>query len=96
VIAQPLTGIWLILLGGYSWTDRWLIVTFVIYVIAGLCWLPVVWIQIRLKQMISDCLTSGEALPTRYHRMFRIWFILGWPAFIGLVLVFFLMVMKPA
>jgi uncharacterized membrane protein len=96
VIAQPLTGIGLILLGGYSWTDRWLMLTFVIYIIAGLCWLPVVWIQIQLKQMISGCLASGEALPERYHRLFRIWFILGWPAFIGLVIVFFLMVVKPA
>lgn len=95
VILQPLTGIALIHMVGYDWHDLWLMMTYIIYILAGLCWLPVVWIQIQLKNMVSDSLEHGTALPARYHKLFRLWFILGWPAFIGLVVVFFLMVMKP-
>ena len=46
-------------------------------------------------KMLAESLATGSSLPERYHRLFRIWFILGWPAFIGLVVVFFLMVVKP-
>jgi uncharacterized membrane protein len=58
--------------------------------------LPVVGIQIRLRQIVAACLASGDPLPARYYRLSRIWFILGWPAFVGLVAVFFLMVLKPS
>ena len=95
VIVQPLTGIWLVWQGGYDWMDLWLVITYAIYIIAGLCWLPVVWIQIQLKNMLTIAEESGADLTPRYHRLFKIWFILGWPAFIGLVIVFFLMVFKP-
>ncbi len=95
VILQPVTGLLLIRQVGYDWTDLWLIITYVIYIIAGACWLPVVWIQIELKKMLIRCAKDGTKLPTRYHTLFKIWFIFGWPAFIGLVIVFFLMVMKP-
>lgn len=96
VVIQPLTGVWLIQLGGYSWADRWLIGTYALYILAGVCWLPVVWIQIRLRRMVTMSLSLSEALPARYHRLFRVWMVLGWPAFGALVIVFFLMVMKPA
>lgn len=66
-----------------------------IYIIAGACWLPVVWIQIQLKKMIAKSLKTGADLPERYRGLFKIWFILGWPAFVGLVMVFFLMVARP-
>lgn len=95
VIIQPLSGVALIHMAGYDWTDFWLMATYVIYIIAGLCWLPVVWMQIQLKKMVAEALESGEPLPARYHRLFKIWFLLGWPAFVGLVAVFYLMVAKP-
>lgn len=95
VIVQPATGFWLIYAGGYDWSDSWLFWTFVIYGIAGLCWLPVVWIQIQLKQMVAESVQNQMALPQRYYHLFKIWFVLGWPAFTGLVVVFFLMVVKP-
>jgi uncharacterized membrane protein len=95
-VIQPATGAWLIWNAGFPWTDDWLLVTYVLYMIAALCWLPVVWIQIRLKQIVAACLFSQDPLPPVYHRLFRLWFLLGWPAFIGLVTVFFLMVQKPA
>jgi len=95
VIVQPLTGFWLVWQSGYDWMSMWLFATYVIYIIAGLCWLPVVWIQIQLKKMVIHSMGSGAELPARYNKLFKLWFLLGWPAFIGLVAVFFLMVIKP-
>lgn len=95
VIIQPLTGFWLILEGGYNWTDTWLVITYILYAVAGACWIPVVCIQIHLKNMLAHSLQTGVALPARYHSLFRAWFLLGWPAFVGLVVIFFLMVFKP-
>jgi uncharacterized membrane protein len=95
-IIQPSTGVWLIWGGGFDGTELWLSLTYILYGLAALCWLPVVWIQIRLKQIVATCLSSGEPLPQHYHRLFGIWFLLGWPAFIGLVVIFCLMVVKPS
>lgn len=95
-VVQPATGVWLIWNGGFDGTESWLLVTYGLYVVAALCWLPVVWIQIRLKHIVAACLASDEPLPPNYHRRFRIWFCLGWPAFAALVAIFFLMVLKPA
>lgn len=95
VILQPLTGAWLVWQGGYGWTDLWLSATYFIYIGVGLCWLPVVWIQIRLKHMTVRSAETSEPLPAEYFRLFKIWFLLGLPAFAGLVIVFFLMVSKP-
>lgn len=95
VIIQPATGFWLVWQGGYSGMDLWLTMTYVTYIIAGLCWLPVVWIQIQLKNMAAQAVASHTDLPPRYFKLFKIWFLLGGPAFTGLVIVFFLMVMKP-
>ncbi len=95
-ILQPLTGFWLIDAAGYEWTELWLLITYSIYVVAGACWLPVVWIQTQLKKMLIRATVNGTPLPEKYHELFRIWFLLGWPAFIGLIVVFFLMVSKPA
>jgi uncharacterized membrane protein len=95
-VLQPATGAWLIWHGGLQWTDGWLVATYVLYAVAAVCWLPVVGIQIRLRQIVAACLASGDPLPARYYRLSRIWFILGWPAFVGLVAVFFLMVLKPS
>lgn len=96
VIIQPFSGIALIHLAGYNWTDFWLSATYVIYIFSAICWLPVVWTQIQLKIMLAHALETNTELPRRYHKLFRIWFLLGWPAFLGLVIVFYLMVAKPA
>ena len=96
VLIQPLTGLWLIQHGGFSWQDPWLLWTYGLYILAGLCWLPVVWIQIQLKKMLMIALTTQTTLPASYARLFKIWFILGWPAFGALIVIFYLMVAKPA
>jgi len=95
IIIQPVTGIWLVTNSGYHLDETWLKVTYALYVIAGLCWIPVVWIQIKLRDMLRISVASGKALPRRYDKLFRTWFLLGLPAFGGLIVVFFLMVLKP-
>lgn len=95
VIVQPLSGAALVHMGGHGWTDLWLVLTYALYAVAGLCWLPVVWIQIRLGRIAAACAENGTELPADYHRLFKIWFVLGWPAFMGLVAIFYLMVAKP-
>ncbi|MCA1748762.1 MAG: DUF2269 domain-containing protein [Sphingomonadales bacterium] len=95
VVLQPLTGIGLILLAGHDWTNFWLVASYALYLIVGLCWVPVVFIQITLRDLAARR-AAGEAIDeARYDRLYRWWFALGWPAFIGLVAVFYLMVFKP-
>jgi uncharacterized membrane protein len=96
VLIQPISGVWLIMHGGFDWSALWLMWTYGLYILAGIFWIPVVFIQIHLKKILQASVESGSPLPAHYHRLFRIWFLLGWPAFIGLVIVFFLMVMKPS
>jgi uncharacterized membrane protein len=95
VIVQPVTGL---LLAWDRWplTSGWLMLTMVLYVFIGACWLPVVWLQIEMKKIADKCVAEGTPLPPLYHRYFRWWFILGWPAFIALIGVVWLMVFKPA
>ncbi len=95
VILQPLSGFWLILHGGFTWDDRWLVLTYGLYILAGLCWLPVVAIQLRMKSMLETQAGGGAFDAAAYRRLFRWWFALGWPAFGGLVVVFWLMVTRP-
>jgi len=95
VIIQPVTGVWLVWKTGYDWTGFWLSASYVLYAIAAVCWVPVVCFQIRLKRLIKESIESRAALPEQYSRLFRLWFLLGWPAFISLVAIFYLMVAKP-
>lgn len=94
-VIQPVSGIALIYIVGFDWSSLWLVVTYVIYVIAALCWLPVVWIQVQLKNMCKYAAENGTELPERYYTLFKLWFLLGWPAFLGFIVIFYLMVAKP-
>ncbi|MBD3788504.1 MAG: DUF2269 domain-containing protein [Sphingomonadales bacterium] len=94
-IAQLATGLWLIWLNGYALTEPWLIATYALYAVAFLAWAPVVALQIRIRDMAGVALAAGEALPDRALRLYRLWFALGWPAFLGLAAIFWLMVAKP-
>jgi uncharacterized membrane protein len=95
VIAQPVTGSLLAWAMGYSMGESWIITTLVLYVLVGLCWLPVVAIQIELRNLARAAMAQEEELTDRYHRLFRVWFALGWPAFIGVIAIFALMIWKP-
>ncbi len=94
-IWQPISGVLLLRELGIPLTEPWVILVFALYVLAGLCWLPVVWLQIVMRDMATAALAEGRALPARYHRMDRVWFWLGWPAFLSLMLAVWLMVAKP-
>ena len=96
VVIQPLTGAWLILTTGFNPTDKWLALTYAFYLLAGLCWLPVVVIQIRMKRMLEQKAGGAPFDETSFGRLRRIWFALGWPAFGGLLIIFYLMIAKPA
>jgi len=96
VIVQPATGLWLAHLAGFPLTSRWLAGSILLYLLAGACWLPVVWMQVRMREMAREAVARGEPLPPRYFRYLRIWVQLGIPAFLALVVVFWLMVAKPA
>ena len=94
VIFQPLSGAWLVYAAGYPWTG-WVGFSLALYVIAGACWLPVVWLQLRMRDLAADAHGRGQSLPACYWRYARIWFWLGVPAFIAVMAIFFLMVLKP-
>ena len=95
-IVQPLTGFWLLQLSGMPWSSGWILWSLALYCVAGACWLPVVWIQIRMAAMAERAAAAGEPLPARFWRYHRLWTALGWPAFIAFIAIFFLMVVKPA
>lgn len=96
VIVQPLTGLGMIYRVHFSLSDFWLASSLILYVLIGACWLPVVWLQIKMRIMAEQAAATNTALPALYHRYFRIWFWLGWPAFIGVIVIFQLMVFKPS
>jgi uncharacterized membrane protein len=92
---QPLTGLWLIYLAGFSLKAVWLYASIAGYLIAAFCWFPVVYLQIKMRDCAFQALEKKTALPLQYYRYYKIWFYLGWPAFISLIIVFYLMVNKP-
>ena len=94
-IIQPLTGLTLVHLAGYGWFEPWLLLTYAAYVLAFACWLPVVGLQIRIRALAGMALANGTPLPQQARHYYRLWFTLGWPAFIALMGVFWLMVAKP-
>ena len=94
-LLQPITGFWLVFLAGYSFTALWVWGAIVGYLIAAVCWFVVVYLQIKLRDITVTAANTNTPLPEKYYFYFRCWFWLGWPAFISLVIVFYLMVFKP-
>jgi len=95
-LVQPVTGFLLQQRVGYPLGLPWLAAALALYALAGACWLPVVWIQLRVRDLAQAARASGAALPPRSYTLMRWWFALGWPAFFAVLAVFFLMVVKPA
>lgn len=96
VIVQPATGLWLVYTAGYSFSSGWLMLSVLLYLFAGACWLPVVWLQLRMRTLARNADGMGAALPKMYWTYARAWFWLGIPAFSAVVAVFGLMVFKPS
>jgi uncharacterized membrane protein len=95
IILQPLTGFYLVYLLGYPLTSLWLVWTYILYILAGACWLPVVWLQIKMKNLAQNAAEKEIALPALYWRYLKIWIALGIPAFAALIIIFYLMVARP-
>ncbi|GAB3437385.1 DUF2269 domain-containing protein [Massilia solisilvae] len=95
IIAQPTTGFYMIHLAGFPMHSRWIAWSLVLYLIAAACWVPVVWLQMRLRDLSREAAGTGAPLPPAYWKYFRAWVILGIPAFFAFVAIFWLMVAKP-
>ena len=96
VVVQPVTGYFLASAIGWPLNEPWLLVSLGLYVLTGLLWLPVVWMQVRMRNLARTAVAAHQPLPASYHRLFRIWFACGIPAFASVVAIFGLMVFKPA
>ncbi|HYZ34337.1 MAG TPA: DUF2269 domain-containing protein [Crenalkalicoccus sp.] len=95
VVVQPVTGAAMALQAGIPLTSNWLLASILLYLLVGACWLPVVWLQIRMHALAEGAVRAGTTLPPRYFTYARLWFALGWPAFISVLVIFYLMIAKP-
>lgn len=96
VVVQPLTG-WLLMREvGYSMDEGWIVVSLLLYMITGIFWLPVVWMQMRMRDLAIAAAQSGAPLPKSYHRLFRLWFAFGFPAFAAVLGILWLMIARPS
>lgn len=94
-IFQPITGYLLAKSIGWPLTEGWVFLSLMLYVFTGLFWLPVVWIQIRLRDIARLAARDDTPLPPQWFRLYRIWFACGFPAFFAVIGIFWLMLMKP-
>jgi uncharacterized membrane protein len=93
-ILQPATGLWLVHKLGVPFSTPWVAWSLGLYAVAIACWLPVVWIQIRMRNVVAQAERAGAPLPAAYDRMFHRWVLLGIAAFFAFLLIFWLMVAK--
>lgn len=94
-VAQPVTGYLLARMQGWPLSEGWVMWALVLYVVVGVFWLPVVWIQIRLRDLARVAQATSSALPGSYDRLFRVWFACGFPAFFAVLGILWLMIAKP-
>ena len=95
VIFQPISGVWLMSKLGIPWSATWIWVSIGLYLFAGMLWLPVVWWQIQMKNIVKHACDTSSTLPQSYWRYAKKWELAGYPAFLAVVVIFFLMVIKP-
>ena len=95
VIVQPITGVLLAQAVGWPLSEGWIVLSLLLYVVTGLFWLPVVWIQIRIRNLARQAASENAPLPAEEKRLFRIWFACGFPAFAAVLAILWLMVTRP-
>ncbi len=96
VVLQPVTGVLLAEAVGWPLSTRWILWSVGLYLFIGACWLPVVWIQVQLRNLARNAAQAGKPLPPRYFTLYRWWFALGWPAFGAIAIIVILMIVRPA
>ena len=94
MVVQPVTGLYLARAMGIPLTTPWLYWSIVLFIVAGLCWLPVVWLQMRLRDLAAGAAARGEPLPAGYAAHLGAWTALGIPALLAFLMVFYLMVAR--
>ncbi len=95
VIVQPLSGLWLMTQAGWTWDTSWILASVGLFLITGACWLPVLWLQLRMRDLAKTASEKKENLPPSYWRYAKWWEWLGYPAFLSMLGVFYLMAAKP-
>lgn len=95
VILQPITGVLLARAVGYELSEGWILASIALYIFTGIFWLPVVWMQSRMRSLAREAAERGTPLPPLYFRLFRTWFAFGFPAFAAVLLIFWLMITRP-
>jgi uncharacterized membrane protein len=95
VVVQPISGILLAWNVGYSLREGWIVASIALYLITGAFWLPVVWMQMRMRDLAAAAAREATPLPAEYHRLFRLWFAFGFPAFAAVLAILWLMIAKP-
>jgi uncharacterized membrane protein len=95
IVVQPITGYLLLRELGLSPAERWLVASLVLYGVAGVFWLPVICMQMRMRDLAAAAAASGTPLPAAYHRLFQLWFAFGFPGFGSVLLIMWLMIAKP-
>jgi uncharacterized membrane protein len=95
VVAQPITGVLLARATGWPLSEGWIVLSVLLYIATGLFWLPVVWIQVRIRDLARRAVREGAPLPDEERRLFRIWLALGFPAFAAVLAILWLMVTRP-
>jgi uncharacterized membrane protein len=96
VVAQPITGLLLARTVGYPLTEGWIVLSIILYLVTGAFWLPVVWMQARMRSLAAEAAAAAQPLPPAYHRLFHWWFAFGFPAFAAVVAIFWLMIARPS
>ncbi|MCO5733436.1 DUF2269 domain-containing protein [Rhizobium sp. SSA_523] len=94
-VLQPVTGYLLARAVGWSLTEGWIVLSLVLYVVTGVFWLPVIWIQIRLRNLARLAEMRNEPLSGQWVRLYRVWFACGFPAFFSVIGIVWLMLTKP-
>ena len=95
VVVQPITGVLLAWNVGYSLLDGWIAWSIVLYFFIGAFWLPVVWMQMRMRDLADAALREKRPLPPLYYKLFWWWFAFGFPAFAAVLAIFWLMIARP-
>jgi len=96
VVAQPVTGVLLAREMNYALTEGWILASIALYFVTGAFWLPVVWMQWRMRDLATEAARHQKLLPPLYHRLFRWWFWFGFPAFAAVLAIFWLMIARPS
>ncbi len=96
VIFQPASGIALVLMAGWPLDALWLKWTYALYLLSAACWLPVVWLQLQMHKMLEEAVKQNGVLPDRYWRYSKFWELLGYPTFVAMLGIYWLMVVKPS